>query len=253
MTTFADPAPIPETAPPPAAQDPIGSSLQEWLRELIWTGASTQPRSLQKAAGMSEIGSDCDRELAYKIAGTPRSNFDSDPMASLVGTGIHLVLADIFRRLDAGTGRWMIEQPVDYRGIPGSADAYDRRRKLLIDWKSTSKSKLRNVRADGPPLRYIVQTQLYGQALKALGEDPQRLALVYLARDGGLTDLYVWTTHLDAGIADAAVTRYHDISARLQNKTPAEITPHPNRLCGWCDFHAPNSTDPARSCPGQNS
>lgn len=246
--TFEAPAPVPTTAPPPPG-NPIGIALGEWLRELIWTGAATTPRSLQATAGMSEVGDDCDRQLAYKILGTTPSNLQSDPMASLVGTGIHLVLAEMFHRLDAGTGRWLIEKPVSYRGIPGTADAYDRRRKLLIDWKSTSKAKLRKTRADGPPRRYLVQTQLYAAALRELGEDPQQAALVYVARDGGLDELFVWPVAIDSTIADEAIARYERIAGATKGSL-AEIRAKPTPLCSWCDFYRPGSTDLTHGCPG---
>lgn len=251
MTTFAAPEPPLEGPTPLAEQDAISVSLTEWLRELIWTGQSTDPRSLQTEPGMSEIGGDCPRRLAYKIAKVPRSNFTHDPMASIVGRGIHLVMAESFRRLDAGSNRWMIEYPLVYEGIKGSADAYDRRRKLLIDWKSTAKSKLRNVRREGPPQQYIVQAQLYAAALKAMGEDVQRMALVYLARDGGLDELFVWTTTPDQDVVDTWVEHLARIKSDLSlHDDPADVAHKPSRLCGWCDHHQPTSTDISRACPG---
>lgn len=250
---FATPTPVPVEAIEVPVGNPIEQGLAMWLREEIWSGAATQGRSLQRVAGMSEIGTDCERQLAYKAMGITPANFQNDPMPSLVGTGLHHVLADIFTRADGGTGRWLIEQPVTYRGIPGSADAYDRRQRLLIDWKSTSKGKLRSVRKDGPPMRYIVQTQLYGQALREFGEDPQTLALVYLARDGALSDLHVWTTTPNQSIADEWVDRYEQIKVALTLHNSVEDVPaKPSRLCAWCDHHAPGATDLSRGCPGQN-
>lgn len=252
-TKFSLPTPVPTEAEPQPPANPLTAGLADWLREQIWTGSATAKRSLQRAAGMSEIGTECERQLAYKILGIPPANFQGDPMPSLVGTGLHHVLAEIFTRADAGTGRWLIEQPVSYRGVPGSADAYDRRRRLLIDWKSTAKGKLRGIRNDGPPMRYIVQTQLYGQALREAGEDPQALALVYLARDGALSDLHVWTATPDKAVADEWVDRYERIRLDVTaHNSPGDVSAKPSRLCGWCDHYAPNATDLRRGCPGQN-
>lgn len=250
MTTFTDPAPVP-TEPPTPAIDPIALVLADALREAIWTGANSSERSRQTAVGMSEIGNDCDRELAYKIAEVPPLNLDGDPMPSIIGTGFHLHMEKIFSRLDRR--RWLVETPLNYRGIPGTADLYDRRRRLLIDWKSTSKSKLNRLRKDGPPRRAQVQVQLYGAAMRELGEDPRRLALVYIPRDGALDDLWVWSTLPDRKVVDEWVGRYEALVDRVaKGETPAQVAARPGRLCGYCDHYSPGSTDLGRGCPGPN-
>lgn len=251
MATNFEDADEPTSGPTPIPVNLVSIQLGEWLRELIYEGSATMPRSQQRAIGMSEVGGECDREIAYKLAGTTPTRFDDDPMVTIVGTGIHLVLADMFRRIDNGRGRWLIEHPVEYQGIPGSADAYDRRKRLLIDWKSTAKSKIRRIAKDGPPRRYIVQSQLYAQALRQIGEDPQRIAIVYLARDGKLDDLFVWPLSVDPTIADAAVGRLNDIKKTLEVKNAGSITPTPTHLCGWCDWCQPGSTNTNIGCPGK--
>ena len=250
MTEFEE-ADEPTKGPTPIPVNLVSMQLGEWLRELIYEGSATMPRSQQKAIGMSEVGGECDREIAYKISGTTPSRFDDDPMVTIVGTGIHLVLADMFRRIDNGRGRWLIEHPVEYMGIPGSADAYDRRKRLLIDWKSTAKSKIRRIAKDGPPQRYIVQSQLYAQALRAIGEDPQRIAIVYLARDGSLDDLFVWPMAVDKDIADAGVARLNNIKKALEVKNAGSIAATPSNLCGWCDYCQPGTTNLNAACPGK--
>lgn len=255
---FGEPDAPPEGKPEPTI-NPIGMAMGEWLRELIWTGEATRPRSLQKTVGMSEVGGECDREIAYKIAGHRKLNINRDPMPSITGSGIHLVLAEMFTRMDGGVGRWLIEQRVTYRGIPGSVDAYDTRRGLIVDWKSTAKAKIRKLRTDGPPRRYERQVQMYAAALREAGEDPQQAALVYLARDGALTDLFVWPITLDEAAAVAAADRYHAIASKVEPQLldpagfiPGDFTPTPSRLCGWCDYHRAGSTDLKLGCPGQS-
>lgn len=250
MTTkWADPAPV--SADPTPTIDPIGLVLADALREAIWTGATGSERSLQSTPGMSEIGGDCDRQLAFKLAEVPPVNLDPDPMPSIVGTGIHLHLQRIFEALDRR--RWLVETPLVFAGIPGTADLYDRRRRLLVDWKSTSKSKLRRLRTDGPPHRAQIQVQLYGAAMRELGEDPQRLALAYIPRDGQLADLWVWSTTPDQAVVDAAVARYEAITDTVAKGTPlADIPATPGLLCPYCSHYRPGSTDLGRGCPGNS-
>lgn len=251
MTTkFVDPPAAPPEPVP--VLDPIALVLADALREVIWTGAINSERSLQREVGMSEIGNDCDRELAYKIAAIPAVNFGADPLPSIFGTGFHLDMEKVFSKLDPR--RWLIETRVTYRGVPGTADLYDRRRKLLIDWKTTSKSKINRLRKDGPPQRARVQIQMYGQAMRATGEDVQRLALVYVPRDGSLDDLWVWSTVPDPAIADEAVDRYLGIASKVLGKdtdSVASVPATPGLLCGYCDHFSSGSTDLSRACPGR--
>jgi len=246
MSFEAVPAAPTATATP--TMDPISAGLAESLRELIYTGQQTSARSLQAEVGMSEVGGICERELGYKINGTPPVNFDTDPLASLIGQGTHHELAELVGRQNHA-GRWLIEAPVSYKGRPGTLDLYDRRRKILIDWKTTSKSKLRTLRNEGPPQGYQVQIQAYAAALQSQGLEVLRVALAFLPRDGTLADLWVWTTPVEQVIADEAIARYERVAA-----TPLlELRATPSRLCGWCNFHQPGSTDITRGCPGQNN
>lgn len=250
MTTiWSDPAPV-EEAPEPTI-DPIGLVLADALRELIYTGATTSERDLQTAVGMSEIGGDCERQLAYKIAETPPVNVTNDPMPSIMGTGFHLHVQRMIERLDRR--RYLVETPVTYKGIPGTVDLYDRRRRIVIDWKSTSKAKLRRLRTDGPPQRAQVQIQIYGAALKLLGEDPARLALAYVPRDGTLDDLWVWSTTPDQAVVDQWVSRFEGLAEMVaKGYGPGDINAKPSRLCSWCDHYSPTSNDLSRGCPGPN-
>lgn len=246
--SFVDPTPPGEAVPP---LDPIGLVLADALRELIYTGATTSERSLQQAVGVSEIGAECKRQLAYKVAGTPPVHIDENPMPAIIGTGFHLHVQRIIEGLDRR--RYLVETPVTYKGVPGTVDLYDRRRRTLIDWKSTSKGKLRKLRQDGPPQRARVQIQIYGAALRALGEDPVRLALAYVPRDGSLEDLWVWSTTPDQKLVDEWMARFELITDDIaRGLPPGQMSALPGPLCSYCPFFQPTSTDPARGCPGPN-
>lgn len=240
----------PLTGPTPIPVNLVALQLGTWLRELIYEGAATMPRSQQRAIGMSEVGGQCERQIAYKIAGTTPTRFDDDPMVTMFGTGVHLVLADMFRRIDNGRGRWLVEHSVEYEGIPGSADLFDRRRGLLIDWKSTAKAKIKRIAKEGPTRQYIVQAQLYAQALIAAGEDVRQIAIVYIPRDGSLDDILVYPLAIDKPVADQAVARIKAIKSQLESKNVGSITATPSSLCGWCDYCQPTSTNANNSCRG---
>jgi hypothetical protein len=234
--------------------DPEAYALGMALRSLVSLGAATAPRSLSRAVGASQLGAVCDRRLAYKLAGTPPVNL-TDPLRALVGVGVHLVLADMFRRLDQGAGRFLVETPVTYRGVHGTCDLYDRWSGTVVDWKSTLKAKLSHVRAEGPSPEQVVQCHTYGAGLTVAGEKVRTVALVYVPVDGGLDDWHVWRAPYDQTIVDGAVDRLNQLaqvqltapSGRLQ---PSTVTPTPTVLCGWCEHHNAASDDTDRACPG---
>lgn len=228
----------------------VRRDLQASITEAIEFGAGTSPRSLQVTIGASEIGGLCKRQIAYRAVGTPPVH-QSDPLKPIVGIGTHLALADIFRRADGGMGRYLIEEPVTYRGIKGTCDLLDRRRRVLVDWKVTEKAKIRRVRSTGPPRAYIVQANIYAAGLTDRGEVIDHIAIVYLPSTGdeGLAGMYVWMASPDRALADRAVEEFWEVRDAAQKNGPGSITPHPTRLCPWCIHYQPGSADPDRSCP----
>lgn len=222
-------------------QDPFTQSLID----LIHLGSVTSARSVQPTIGMSQIGHACDRRIAYLTDRTPKTNF-GDPLKLLVGIGLHLALREIFIRLDAGSGRFLVEESVVYRDIPGSFDLFDRFTRTVIDWKSTTKARLSQYRKEGPPRSYLVQAQGYAAALRGRGEDVRQIAIVFLPVDGTLGGIWAYRAEVNPTVADDAIDRVDAI----RGKDPAVTPATPDRLCPWCDHYQPASTDLRIGCPG---
>jgi CRISPR/Cas system-associated exonuclease Cas4 (RecB family) len=222
-------------------------ALQITLASLIQLGATTSRRSRQTTIGISQLGGTCDRELSYRENATCPSNL-TDPLRALVGTGLHLALAELFRRLDAGAGRFLVETDVAYRGTPGTLDLLDRFSGTLIDWKSTTKAKITQIRYHGPPGSYIIQLQAYAAALVTQGETVRKVALVYLPVDSTLEDIYVWLSTYEQQAADTAIEKL----AQMRLKAPHEVQATPSALCAYCAYHNPQSTELDHACPGKD-
>lgn len=223
--------------------------LAELCRDAIWQASVTSPRSLQPTLGASEIGGECNRQMAYRAVFTPAVNF-RDPMRVIAGTGLHEALANMFQRLDSGSGRYLIERRCEYRGVPGTVDLFDRRRGQVIDWKSAMPDKLPDIRRNGPPRKYIVQVQLYGAALEQAGETVRNVAVVYVPLGGELSDLRAFTVPYDRSVADDAIDRFNTITEQASSSGPGAVGANPTRLCGWCAHYRPGSTDLDQACPG---
>ena len=244
---FAAVPAIAEPAPP--VVDIPSLVLAESVRDTIWMAEHSTARSAQKAVGWSGIGDACPRKLAYQLTDTAISN-RPDPLKAMVGTGGHLVMAEHYRRLDGGSGRYATEIPVSYRGVPGTADLLDRRRGVVIDWKFKPLAKIKRLAREGVATLspgYVVQAHGYGAGLRAAGEQVSAVALCFIPTDSVLADIHVWSAPLDVAVADKAVDRL----AALRGFSGAQIPPRPGPLCPWCPYFRAGHTGPLDdACPG---
>jgi hypothetical protein len=244
--------PAPEPPEPPVPQ--LDSLLiGDWARDLVMTAAASTPRSQQAELGPSEIGQVCRRRLAYRIAGTPSVNHP-DPLKALIGTDFHEGMARSIKRIDQAH-RYLVEHPVTYRGIFGTVDLYDTWRHRLVDWKTSETKRIRRyAMQDDIPVNYRVQTAIYAEGLRSVGYPVAHVALVFLPRDGDLTDIWVWTAEPDQVLADEYVQRYIDLKEQLATgNSPATISATPGPLCAYCPNYSPGSTDLSTACPGKDA
>jgi hypothetical protein len=245
-------APSPVTTPSTVDRVETGQELSsaQWLREMVWTAGNTRPRDLQREVGPSELGLACERQIAYRIAGTARSNIAVNPIPSLVGTAMHAMFGDTFAMPG---GRYLVEQRVSYRGVSGTLDLYDRLTGIVWDWKFPKLRKVRKIQVDGPPRHYRWQLQTYAAGLQVQGERPKLLMLGFIPIDGDLPDIACWSYPIDRGEADDAVDRLDKIRADLERSgEPGAVAAQPSRLCPWCPYHRPQWTgDTNVACPGE--
>lgn len=234
-----------EVAPTPAPTIPT-DALTGRLTTLIEVGMADSPRSNQAQIGASEIGCPCPRRLVYRHQGVRPVNV-VDPGEMLIGTGAHLALAEVFKRLNNRIHWFLVEHPVNYRNVIGTLDLFDLGSATVIDWKTTGRTRLARLRTDGPPEQYVIQLNVYAAGLAAQGYQVDSIALAFLLRDGPLSQMWVWRTEPDQAIADAAIFRYESLSIYQ----PAEIRPVPDRYCGSCPYYDPRSTEINRACPGR--
>lgn len=234
------------------------------IRRVVFASAAEAPRSLQRHLGPSEIGHLCDRQVAGKLAGLPRTNHVQDPWPSILGTAAHAWLEQAFRSENDRLGRirWVPEArvtPID--GHPGTADLYDADEQSVNDHKvlgPTSMAKIRS--ASGPPRHYVVQLLLYARGYRRLGLPVRRVAILAYPRTLSTLDgLYVWDrpyTPADDDLLDVVVAQLGTRklwaealiagSAQLMD-VPADTTDE----CHFCEFFRPQSArDGGPGCPG---
>jgi hypothetical protein len=243
--------------------DPAAAQLKNELIQIIKYADRQNPRSRQQALGPSEIGTPCDRRLAYRIAEIPAVNTDTDPWAAIVGTAIHSWLDEAIQLWcrDTPDCGWQTETPVVLSEfVKGRSDAFHNG--TVIDHKGAGPDVMRKIRKHGPPEGYVIQVQLYGLGYEMLGFDVKKVALAFYPRAGWLKDMYVWTDEYRRDIANAAMGRLYDVSKSvidldvLNNPHRWEaINFHPGNECGFCPWYDPGRDAELgaddKGCPGR--
>lgn len=239
----------------PFDEDPLARQLRDDLMGIILDAAYNEPRTLQKTIGPSDLGTPCDRKIAYLLATTPPVNNRTDPWPATVGTAIHMWLEKTFRAL-AG---WSTERRLQIgEFVSGTCDLYHDG--MVIDHKSAGPDVMRKVHKDGPPPEYVVQVQLYGYGYRLAGMPVSKVALAVYPRSGWLSKMYTWVDDYDEDVALAALNRMYDIAALVLD---LDIANNPHRFhqipavayqCGFCPFYRPDmGADQAADnfgCPG---
>jgi hypothetical protein len=240
-------APVPEPAEDKRLSVP-GMLAGEWVRDTLLRISMSSPRSRQVALGPSDMGQPCLRRSSYKLLRTSPVNL-TDPLLMLLGNSFHEYVSAALGDDD----RYLLEYPVEYRGVLGTVDLYDRYRRRVIDWKTTKQRSISRYVSGGPPSQYVVQASIYAAGLIAEGYPVDEIALVFLPRDGTLSDLWVSVTPPDLQAADEHISRVEQLKLDLMaGATPGEVDPTPSPLCSYCPYHRPQSTDLTLACPGSD-
>lgn len=246
MTEFKLPSDaVPKPPPEPSAAE---VEVETWFREFMWQATSQTKRTLQTNIGPSEIGNACDRAISYKVHGTPEVNLRGINMSATSGTALHAWMEGRLDDLFGNTGRYLSETPIEYRGVKGTCDLYDRYKRRVVDFKTTSKTRLNQLlKKRVMPAEYRVQTSIYAAGLASQGYEIDEVAIVVIVREGNDLECMTFVMDYDQQVADDAIDRLE----RLKDIAPEDTEATPNILCRYCPFYLPESTDLTVGCPGK--
>ena len=253
MTPFSQPAGNPEFG---NGNNQFSHDLSVSIREIFFAydnRSAENNRSAQRHLGPSEIGTPCDRRIAYSLSGHRPTNPGGDGYAAWVGTQCHRGMADIYEWADGKSGRFDTETPLNFPSklVPrGTGDLLDRKLRCFIDWKFMGTWSLKSLRDKGPSPTYRVQIHTYAYGAAQRGEKVDRVAIVGMPRQGAsLDEMHVWSEPYDESIARKALTRVAEIGKEMDGgSTPADFDTADD--CRYCPFHLPKSTDLGHACCG---
>lgn len=243
---------------PTSVNEALGTEVLSDLADVIkWTD-NNSTRSLQTAIGPSELGSLCDRRIAYRIAGTPEANWWSDPLPAIVGTAVHTWLEKAVNSFQQAhfMDRWVTEITVQPDPlVKGHCDLYDKQSRAVIDWKTVSPTKLKSWKSSGPPEHYKDQVNLYGMGLIKAGFPVAKVMLVAVPRSGWLRDMQIWVDDYSPDRAQAALDRMYLIAGNMikagDDLAFSEIPAVPGNECSYCPWYRGGDKKADMSgCPG---
>lgn len=259
--------PLPSLAGMPLPELQLGGDPTVLRDELLWEireAIDNTPRTLQTSIGPSELGIECQRRLAYMLAGTPEVNVRKSPWLPTVGTAVHGWAEDVFVRANKryDVVRYLVETRVEVgsliiggrlRPIRGSSDLYDRITGTVIDWKIVGENTLKKVRArKAPSDQYRAQAHLYGRGFMARGAYVARVAIFYLPRNGELSEAYFWAEDYDESVALDTLARAQETQLVVDaaGLTAPGLLPTTDAYCTFCPFYEAGAADLTRACPG---
>lgn len=245
---------------PTSVNEKIGLEILSDLTDVIkWTD-NNSARSLQTTIGPSELGSLCDRKIAYRLAGTPEANWWSDPLPAIVGTAVHTWLEKAVNGFQKThfMDRWITEITVQPDPlVKGHCDLYDKQFKTVIDWKTVSPTKLKAWKSSGPPEHYQAQVNLYAMGLIRAGYEVSKVCLIAVPRSGWLKDMQIWIDDYSPDLAQESLKRMYGIANSMikagDDLAFSEIDSVPGFECSYCPWYRGGDKKPdASGCPGNN-
>jgi len=163
-------------------------------------------RSKQIQIGISEVGMDCRKCVARKLALTPR--VADGAWYPFIGTAVHEQLEIGFT--DRFPDDYKLEERLfvhEYKDLKltGSCDMFAHKDGVVNDWKVVGKTALDDARKGKIKQQYRVQAMLYGYGWEQKGFDVTHVALTFLPREDKLENAVVALLRYDKSVAVSAL------------------------------------------------
>ena len=159
-------------------------------------------RSKQIQIGISEVGMDCRKCVARKLALTPRKA--DGAWYPFIGTAVHEQLEIGFRDnypLDYTLEERLFVHEYKDLKLTGSCDMFAHLDGVVNDWKVVGKAALADARKGKIKDQYHIQAMLYGYGWEQKGFDVTHVALSFLPREDKLENAVVVLVRYDRSIA----------------------------------------------------
>lgn len=178
-------------------------TAEKWMNRI--SDLFLTERSYQTAIGISEVGGECRKCVAKKLAGYPKN--PSGAWYPFIGTAVHQALEDGFARW---SDDYKLEERLfvhEYKSLKlgGSCDMaalVERDGAVIVnDWKVVGDDAIDKARKGNIKEQYRIQAMLYGYGWEQKGHNVTHVSLSFLPRNKNLTDAQVVMLRYDKQVA----------------------------------------------------
>jgi len=237
------------------------SALADKITAVIQNRSANAPRSQQRAIGLSEIGEACVRKISYKLLDWNKTNTNSDPWPSISGTAIHSWLAEAFDdQYDGEENKlYLVEHAVMINDeLGGTVDLFDIQAGMVIDHKCVGATSMKSRKKDGMTHQQRIQINCYGLGLERAGYTVNKVALAFYPLGGRLDGMHTIVEPYNRQLAQNAMDRLNETRTLLWQLDPERVPSNwglipasTSRMCIYCPFYLPKSTNLSAGCPGE--
>ena len=185
----------------PTKSDEVAlASANTWMTRIPELFVTERSRQVQ--LGISEVGMDCRKCVARKLALKPRIIDGS--WYPFIGTAVHDQLEHGFN--DRWPEEYKLEERLhvhEYKNLKlgGSCDMFAWQDGTVNDWKVVGANALGEARRGKVKQQYRVQAMLYGYGWEQKGFDVTHVSLSFLPREGKLEEAVVAIMRYDKQLA----------------------------------------------------
>lgn len=199
-----------------------------------------RPRSSSGFGPSGFHGLDC--KTFRTLRGDQPVNLWTDKWAAIRGTAIHVAFAEAVQHLGP------VEVPLELNGLRGNADHLPDGEDVVVDLKTTTSKKLKEIKANGPPKSHLAQINWYAAA-----SGRSRWRLVYAPMDQGRGGWHVVEGDYDKSVVDEALAWLVKILFAVRRDEAPEPGASAFSFCrSYCEFYdktgvngCPSSDGPA--------
>lgn len=204
--------------------------IQNLLKIALYEQDGQRARSQQTTLGASSVGG-CRRQAWNILNEVPKTNYDTEHLAAIIGTAIHSTIAGAMEAADPFGEDFLIEQGFETDLLKGHCDLFIKSTGTVIDWKTTTKGKL----AKFPDDQQRMQVQLYGYLIEEAGHMVNEVALVAIPRDGQTKDIKVHSEPYSREMAQQGLDWIEEVKSMDKPPAPEKSAFFCRNYCSWFD------------------
>ena len=217
-------------------------NIQNLLKSALVENDKARDRSQQTELGASSVGG-CRRQAWQIIHQKPKTNFETESLAAIIGTALHATIAESMKNIDPFGDDFLIEEGFSTPDLKGHVDLYIKSTKTVVDWKTSTKKKL----AQFPSEQQVMQVNLYGHLLTANGYEVDNVSLVCIPRDGMMSDVKVWQAPFSQELANQGLAWVRDLQETISPPAPEK---HRRFCASFCEYYNSNAITEGIGCAG---